>query len=189
MTRQIGPRQAILLKDVLATEQLSTYRQAVTTASPGKVEIVQRLRERAQVEGWTAITDALKLSCHAQSAGISIFENRYQNELTWSHISGRLAPFEGRRFPMRHSMCGVALELVGTQLFRYPHKYFRWLEFAGITISEALVTPVICNSTVRGTIWVMNHRGPRKFNSAQALLLEEFSEALQALCAMDGRVR
>lgn len=77
----------------------------------------------------------------AQSAGISIFRTSVQDVLAWIIALGKLAEFQGYRFPLRHSLCGVRFDRSATQLVMEPHLYFQWIAQAGISISEALLRP------------------------------------------------
>lgn len=123
--------------------------------------------------------DGAMRQCGAQSAGVSLFYRYNSSELTWLRARGDLRDFEGRRFPRRHSPCGVALDANATQLFIRPHRYFQWIEQAGIYISEALVTPIMGpNGRKYGTLWMMTHDGAHAFNQADARALELTSEKI-----------
>lgn len=125
------------------------------------------------------------IGCEAQSAGISVFSRADRGESTWLVAIGDLENYVGRRFPLRHSLCGVAAELEATQLFVKPHRYFKWIEQADIYISEALVTPLVDSDGIPfGTIWVMKHRGARsRFDSGDASLMDSLAaKAQRQLC-------
>ncbi|MEJ7804693.1 MAG: hypothetical protein WKG03_02065 [Telluria sp.] len=90
----------------------------------------------------------------ASAAGISIFNSRSCDELTWESVSGNMQEFTGRRFPLRNSMCGICLEKREPQLFRWPHRYFAWMAQNGILVAEALVVPLCgVGNDVYGTVW------------------------------------
>lgn len=98
------------------------------------------------------------LLCSSQSAGISVFDKGGNEELTWISVAGLLADFEGRRYPRRHSLCGVSFDSRAIELFVQPHRYFQWMQLARIVINEALVCPIFSPSgKLYGTIWVMSH--------------------------------
>lgn len=109
--------------------------------------------------------------CRADSAGISIFENSRYDELTWTAVTGVMRQYEGRRFPRRHSMCGVCLEKRMAQLFISPHRYFRWMADAGIEIETALVAPIVQRQCIPGTIWIMQHDIAPRFHAQHAQIL------------------
>ncbi len=129
--------------------------------------------------------DGAMRQCGAQSAGVSLFYRHDRNELTWVRARGDLRDFEGRRFPRRHSLCGVALDANATQLFIRPHRYFQWIEQAGIYIAESLVTPIMGpNGRKFGTIWMMTHSGSAHvFNQADAAALELTSKKISEAIA------
>ena len=144
------------LEDVIATELLSK-RQPM----PEQLAALEAMRDEAGAPGSLSMDTGCRLAmkaCHAESAGVSLFSHSRYDELTWIATSGHLARFEGRRFPQRHSMCGVCFARDAPQLFLKPHKHFQWMEMAGIGIREALVVPLKSQSgQFHGTLWVMTH--------------------------------
>ncbi len=144
------------LEDVVATDLLSKRHPM-----SAQLAALEAMRAEPGAPGSLSIEAGCGIAmeaCHAESAGVSLFSHSRYNELTWIATSGRLARFEGRRFPQRHSMCGVCFARDAPQLFLKPHKYFQWMEMAGIGIREALVVPLKNQSgAFLGTLWVMTH--------------------------------
>lgn len=169
------------LSDVLATELLNEREpapgKARTRDSAGSVDALSE-------NSLARIAERARAACGAQSSGISIFRKGEKVESKWLLTTGVMAQYEGSAFPLRHSVCGVAADLGCTQLFIKPHLYFRWIEHAGVYISEALVTPLrAADGRCFGTLWVMSHENslPR-FDRGDASELESLgNEAAAAL--------
>jgi hypothetical protein len=162
------------LSHVLETARLS---QRVPTAAKRR-----RLDELQVADASTAATveelaEIARIRCGARSAGVSMFQRADPVQSRWIVVAGQLREFAGSRFPLRHSLCGVAAEYGATQLFKTPQRYFKWIGHAGLYISEALVTPM-CNDEGKcfGTVWVMSHRGDRpRYDGVDARALESIA--------------
>lgn len=100
----------------------------------------------------------LLLCPSAGSAGITTFFDTPSDTMTWSIVEGECAPYEGGRFPRKHSMCGVCFERRGLQMFSQPHLYFKWMERVGIRVEEAIVCPIFgTRDEIYGTFWAFSH--------------------------------
>lgn len=168
----------MMLSDVLLTEQL-----ALRAPSAGKIARVRKRGPLPPMEGKSIldIAEIARVHCGAQSSGVSLFRRAEPVNSQWVVTTGALLEYEGCRFPLRHSLCGVASERKATQLFVNPQRYFKWIEHAGIYISEALVSPML-DSRQRcfGAVWVMSHRGARpRFDMLNARDLEAIAVAAQ----------
>ena len=120
----------------------------------------------------SVLTEQAMLLCSAQSAGVSIFNSPDCEELTWEKVQGELSACTGRRFPLRHSMCGICLDRRVPQLFREPHDLFEWMGLNGIWVEEALVVPLCgVGNDMYGTIWVFAHEGSAHYHQAHADML------------------
>lgn len=125
---------------------------------------------RAQI--MAVLTEQAMSLCGAQSAGVSIFNSKECDELTWERVQGELHSYTGRRFPLRHSMCGICLESREPQLFRKPDALFEWMGLNGIYADEALVVPLCgVGNDVYGTVWVFSHNVTTQFNQFHAEIL------------------
>ena len=167
----------MLLRDVLATELL-TYRGVAPRRDVSTVLApFERLTNAPELAVWDAVSaQALRL-CHAQSAGVSIFADPRYHELTWVSACGELAEYKSRRFPQRHSLCGVVFESRAAQLFVEPHRYFQWIAQAGVTIDEGLVVPLVSGERMYGTLWAMTHEPVHSFDAADEATLIMLGEA------------
>lgn len=163
----------MLLKDVLATNLLLVrpVREVNTEADAQIAAALLAAKPQGRMAVWTEVSRLAKLLCKAQSAGVSIFANGQCDELTWMAVSGTLQLFASRRFPRRHSLCGVCFEHAAPQLFINPHLYFEWIAQAGITISEGLVAPLANEESIYGTVWLMTRDDQRYFDAEDARLL------------------
>ena len=169
------------LSDVLATDLLNERETAPGKARTGDSDA---LVDDSDENSLARIAERARAACGAQSSGISIFRKGEKVESKWLVTTGKMAQYEGSAFPLRHSGCGVAADLGYTQLFVKPHLYFRWIEHAGVYISEALVTPLrAADGRCFGTLWVMSHENslPR-FDRGDASELESLgADAAAAL--------
>ncbi len=159
------------ISDILVTPAL--HERAARVSDPAAELALTRTFGRLLGSGAAPIyrtmcREALQ-RCHAQSAGLSMFEPDPLDELTWVAVEGALAGFEGGRFPRRYSMCGVCLEMRSPQLFVNPHTYYSWLQATAHTVMEALVVPLM-NREQRlvGTLWVMDHDKVKPFDQGDA---------------------
>lgn len=167
------------LSEVIATGMLASRRGHDTTrsdavAASAALPSFLGLSFKASAH---LLTRHALLLCGAQSAGISVFDKGSNDELTWISVAGVLADFEGRRYPRRHSLCGVSFDSRAIELFVQPHRYFQWMLLAGIVINEALVCPIFSpNGSLYGTIWVMSHdNGNIQFEEADARVLMQLA--------------
>lgn len=167
------------LSDVLATNLLA-FRRGDQDQRSKAVEASAAVDLSSNIN-FTSVcrllaNEALRL-CRAESAGITIFDKNGKDELTWITIAGALSEFEGRRFPRRHSLCGISFDTKEIQLFIEPHRYFQWMRDAGITIDEALVCPLFGpEENLYGTIWTMTHEDQTKqFEQPDARILMQLA--------------
>lgn len=149
---KFGSEHPVVLSDVLATYELSIR-------EPGLPNSHSHPERSFREAGVHAVLDRARPGMGADSVGISIFDEQ-KDELTWAAISGELAPFEGRRFPRRHSMCGVCFQTAQSQLFVQPHRFFEWMSMSGIFAEEALITPLRGQRQLFfGTMWAIMDAG------------------------------
>lgn len=170
----------MLLSDVLETPLLATRESSMAR---------RRRREKAGSSAELSplsiveLAEAARAQCEAQSAGISLFRRADPIASEWITVTGALSDFKGSRFPLRHSLCGVTADYHSTQLFIKPHRYFKWMDHAGVFISEALVTPLFdAGGHCFGTVWAMSHRGARpNFDEGDAHALEAIAVAVSLI--------
>lgn len=161
----------MLLSDILATEQLALR------PSAGRPDVATVLAPFSgsgptnPFDIWDAVSNQALRLCHAHSAGVSIFADARYDELTWVSTAGALAQYRLRRFPQRHSLCGVVFGLKATQLFVAPHRHFQWMEQAGVIADECLIVPLVTTDGMYGTVWVVTHEPAHQFTAADADVL------------------
>lgn len=160
---------------------------ALLAARAGPATRVARLLDAAPGHGGSDylgmlnnFVDGALRQCGAQSAGVSLFYRSDSSKLTWVRARGALQDFEGRRFPRRHSPCGVSLDTNATHLFIRPDRYFQWISQAGIHVAEVLITPITApDGRQLGTMWMMTHSdGSHGFHQNDARALELASEQI-----------
>ena len=171
----------MLLTDIIATEQLPARDPGVQLDAESICAPLTTLHARDPKLVWDAVTEQMCSLCDAESAGVSIFADFRHDELTWFSTAGKAAPFQGRRYPRRHSMCGVAFARGQTELFLRPHLYFQWMAQAGMTIREGLVVPLLSGGEIYGATWLMTHRRKKEFTLQDARVLELLGQAATGL--------
>lgn len=167
----------MLLSHVLETPLLASRELSAAKRRRG-----EKAGARGELSGLSIaeLAEEARARCGAQSAGVSLFRRADPIASEWIVARGVLSAYQGSSFPLRHSLCGVAADLHSTQLFIKPQLYFKWLDHAGVYISEALVTPLAdASGRCFGTVWTMSHRGTRpRFDEGDAQALEAIAGAL-----------
>ncbi len=124
------------------------------------------------------------------AVGISQFSDGSGPELKWVAVAGTMREYEDRRFPLRHSMCGICFETGRPQLFVHPERFFKWMGVNGIGAIEALVAPVLSEQgAFLGTIWAMRHlKTSASFNQVHVEVLQVYAlEVARLLLLKQGR--
>ena len=174
----LKPVPAVIhLRDVLATEDLAEAARSTIASAVTRDDAFLRFPDDATLHHIVAVA---RTACSADSAGISLFDNRARDELRWAVVEGDLAGFESRRFPLRHSLCGVCFDRRSTQLFKRPHRYFQWMALNDIFIELGLVHPVVdISGAFIGTIWVMtNEDSSTQFSTDAVATLAVLAEEI-----------
>jgi len=110
--------------------------------------------------------------CRAHSAGLSLIEEEEGRLIfRWPAIAGRFAVNVLGTTPRNFSPCGVVVDRNAVQLFRWPARYYPYLEEASPPIVEALLQPFSVHGRPIGTIWAMAHDDERKFDAEDARAL------------------
>lgn len=163
------------LEDIIFTERVRGVQDLPLKRGTQNELQVRFLPDASEVDRARSVVEQIAGQMNnVAAAGASILDNNGSDELTWVVALGACAQFEERRFPRRHSMCGVCFDLKSLQLFERPHRYFKWMSFAGLIFEEVLVCPVVsADGTVFGTIWVVSELGTKeRFSFRDATLLE-----------------
>ena len=166
------------LADVLATDLLGKrIPTSFAVLPPGRASNTGSDRDSI-----TSLCERVLALSKADTVGISLFNHPVYDELTWSTVVGAASSFQGRRYPLRHSMCGVCFEWNSCQLFLEAQRYFQWLHLAGLRIAEGLVYPLRTpDELFYGTIWILAHDYATKFDKGHVSILEQASIGLYAL--------
>ncbi len=120
------------------------------------------------------LVELAKLSCGADSAGISLFEAE-GDVFRWHHLSGVLSTFSGATTPRRFSPCGVCLDRHLPVLMKNPEAVYDWIADARIVVPEVLLVPLYIGSQEPlGTLWIVSREG-QHFDSGHARVISEFA--------------
>jgi hypothetical protein len=124
--------------------------------------------------------------CKAESAGFSILEtNEHGTQLfRWRATRGRMKKFAGGTIPADFSPCAVCLARDSAQLFVYPEKFYTYLEPIS-PIAELLLIPVHDLHAPVGTIWIICHENPRRFDLEDVRVLTDLASVAAAVLARE----
>lgn len=161
--------ETVTLNDILMTEELSQRAprppnwQAEAEAMRA---IAQKMAQDPERLMQTLVDTALEL-CQAGTTGVSLLETIPDGEefFRWSVLAGTLAYQVGGSTPRNFSPCGVCLEQGSPVLFSHPERYFTYFQDVNTPIVEGLVLPLVADSYVFGTIWIMSHDQGRHFDA------------------------
>jgi PAS domain S-box-containing protein len=199
--------ETITLNDILMTEALS-QRAPRSPAWQAEAEAMRSLAQQMARDSQSlmqALADTAVELCQAGTAGVSLLEAAPDGEeiFRWTVLAGTLAHHLGGTSPRDFSPCGVCLAQGSPVLFSHPERYFTYFQAANTPIVEGLVLPLVANSHVLGTIWIMSHDEGRQFDSedvrvmtiladftATALLLQQRQtrELLAANAALETEI-
>ncbi|MGH8502828.1 MAG: GAF domain-containing protein [Gammaproteobacteria bacterium] len=189
-------QQRVTLPDVLITSQLAGRAGRPPDYAAENRALVALAKEMAATPGnapQKLVDLALEL-CRAGGSGISLIKADTNGEFFyWQAVAGSLAAQAGGCGPRDSSPCGVALKRHAPQLFRYPERYFTYLDRVKTPIPETLVVPLYAAGRPLGTIWIMTHDERRRFDAEDARLLRSLGEftgaALRPLASLDAERR
>ena len=120
------------------------------------------------------LVELAKLSCGADSAGISLFEPE-GDVFRWHHLSGVLAQFSGATTPRRFSPCGVCLDRHAPVLMKNPEAIYGWIADAQIVVPVVLLVPLyIGTQEPLGTLWIVARPG-MGFDAGHVRAITEFA--------------
>ncbi|HEY9763633.1 MAG TPA: ATP-binding protein [Trichocoleus sp.] len=181
--------ETVTLNDILITEELS--RRAPRPPNwQAEAEAMRSLgRQMAQASEilmQTLVDTALEL-CQAGTTGVSLLETTPDGTEIFrvQALAGTLAHYVGGSIPRDFSPCGVCLEQGSPVLFSYPERYFTYFQEANtppsaehnsVGIVEGLVLPLIADSHVLGTIWIMSHDEGRQFDSEDVRVMTSLAD-------------
>ncbi len=116
--------------------------------------------------------------CQAGAAGVSLLETTPEGEAVfrWNVLAGTFAHHVGGSTPRNFSPCGVCLDQGAPVLFSHPERYFTYLQEADTPIVEGLVLPLIADSHIFGTIWIVSHDEGRQFDSEDVRVMTSLAD-------------
>jgi hypothetical protein len=167
------------LDEVLVTEELSRRSSRkpdahVEACAVGAVVEVQQEEPDIIMQ---RLADVLILTCHADSAGISVLEGEGENaRFVWPAISGKFSQKQGSGLSRWASPCGVVIDQRRPLLFQRPEFHFPYGEIVEPPIYEALLAPFYIDDKPRGTVWVVAHSPQLKFDAEDARILVRLTE-------------
>jgi PAS domain S-box-containing protein len=172
--------ETVTLNDILITEELScrTPRSANLQAENQAMRsLAQQMARDSQSLMQTLADTALEL-CQAGTAGVSLLETIPDGEeiFRWTVLAGTLAHHVGETTPCNFSPCGVCLDQGSPVLFSHPEHYFTYFQAANTPIVEGLVLPLIADSHVLGTIWILSHDERRQFDSEDVRVMTSLAD-------------
>lgn len=125
-----------------------------------------------------ALSEAAMEVCKPESAGVSLLEDNQNGGqmFRWTALLGTMSRFEGTTTPGDFSPYGYCLTRNMPQLFGNPERYYAYLRDI-LPMAEALLVPLYGRvGHPIGTLWVIAHFGPRKFDKEDVRLLTTFVE-------------
>ncbi len=178
-----------LLDDVIATSELDRRpRRAADHAAENRalVELAGRI---AEPKGglFTALVEHAASLCRADAAAIALFGGTDGDAgFRWGTSVGALRVARGARLAPPGSAGHAVLTRDTVQLLREPSRCFEGLEpEAGAPpIVEALITPLVADDRIVGSLWVLSHAPTHRFDREDARVLADLARF--ATGAVDG---
>jgi len=103
--------------------------------------------------------------CRADSAGISVLSADDQVRFHWPAIAGKWASHVGGGTPRDFGSCGVVLDRKAPLLISHPERDFPYFADVQPAVEEALLLPFYVNGEAIGTLWVVSHDEPQRFDA------------------------
>jgi hypothetical protein len=125
-----------------------------------------------------ALSAAAMELCKPESAGLSLLEHNHNGGevFRWTASLGEMSQFEGATTPGDFSPCGYCLKRNTAQLFAHPERYYTYLADT-LPMAEALLVPLYGRGGPSiGTLWVIVHSGPRRFDGQDERILMRLVE-------------
>ncbi|MBD1848966.1 ATP-binding protein [Leptolyngbya sp. ST-U4] len=183
--------ETITLNDILITEELfqrSPRLPNLQAENQAMRSLVQQMARDSESLMQILVETALEL-CQAGTAGISLLETTADGEETfrWNILAGTLAHYGGSTTSRNFSPCGVCLEQGTPVLFSHPERYFTYFQATNTPIVEGLVLPLIADSHIFGTIWIMSHDEQRHFDAEDVRVMTSLADFAAAALLLNQR--
>ena len=167
------------LDEVLVTEELSKRpsRKPDAYIEACAVEAIVEVQQAEPDVIMQRLADILMLTCHADSAGISVLKGEGADAcFVWPAIAGKFSQKKGSGLSRWASPCGVVLDQRRPLLFQRPEFHFPYGAPVDPPIFEALLAPFYIDDRPRGTVWVVAHSPTTKFDAEDARMLTRLTE-------------
>ncbi len=121
--------------------------------------------------------------CQTETAGVSLIETASGGDFVfrWVSVAGALARYVGDSTPRSFSPSGICVDRNAPQLFRYPARYYTYLERVTPRVVECLVLPFMLGVRPIGTIWIVAHTRDRKFDREDARIMASLAGVTSAV--------
>ncbi|RYG37608.1 PAS domain S-box protein [bacterium] len=115
--------------------------------------------------------------CGAQSAGLNVAETDEEGKPVFRcrATTGEYAAYLDRATPRERSLCRMVVDRAATQLFLRPDRYDPSFANEVHPIVEILLTPVLQDGRIFGTLWVVTHDEDRRFDGEDRRMLESLA--------------
>ncbi len=173
-------RGTVTLKDILITEAL-LQRSPRTPNWQAEAEAMRTLMRQMASSSDDLLQSLANTAvdlCQAGAAGVSLLETTPEGETVfrWNVLAGTFAHHVGGSTPRNFSPCGVCLDQGAPVLLSHPERYFTYLQAADTPIVEGLVLPLIADSHLFGTIWIVSHDEVRQFDSEDVRVMTSLAD-------------
>lgn len=123
-----------------------------------------------------ALCEQVIAICGAESAGVSLLNNRDSEDFLWPAIAGQWADYVGGGMPRSASPCGVVLKQDRSLLFHDVEQQFPAVSAAVPRIGEILLAPFRVEGHPIGTVWAIVHSDAKRFDREDQRLLENLAQ-------------
>jgi two-component sensor histidine kinase len=104
-------------------------------------------------------------------------------QFRWTALAGEFSSYVGGTTPRRNSPCGLCLDEGATILVHRPASVFEYFNDAHVPIIEGLIVPLYdTGRNPLGTLWIVSHDETRRFDAADARVMEQL--AIQLVLAV-----
>jgi signal transduction histidine kinase len=172
--------ETVTLNDILITEELSRRAPRspnLQAENQAMRMLIHQMTHDTESLIQTLVDTALEL-CQAGTTGLSLLETAADGEeiFRWKALAGTLAHYVGGSTPRNFSPCGVCLDQGIPVLFSHPEHYFTYFQKVNTPIVEGFVLPLVADSHVFGTIWIMSHNEQRQFDAEDVRIMTSLAD-------------
>jgi PAS domain S-box-containing protein len=178
----------VTLDEVVITKELSlrSPRPSNLLDENQAMRTLSRQMANAPETMLQSLVEKARELCEATSAGISLLESNGEEVFRQKLKAGTLAPSIGDISP-RNSPFGICLDRGTPQLYKFPERYFTYLQDANIPLVECLVLPLIADNQAIGTIWIASHDERRLFDGEDVRVMSSLADFAVAALLLEER--